>query len=201
MTDFEKWIRGRRGGSISILYPFLENTCMLLPGRLPFFVFFFLRHVFLWYCYESPYPILHSFFLFPVIISGWSLDSRHYIFFFFFSSFFPFFLLLLTTYFWCFLPALTKRLYIYILSFILCHVFCTCMSCLIGGVYWGWLVLCHEIRTFLSSYNLKCIAERGRKSNCSIGVAYIIDHVGYGNMTFIDKMHFTSWYTHIVLLS
>ena len=41
MTDFEKWIRGRRGGSISILYPFLENTCMLLPGRLPFFVFFF----------------------------------------------------------------------------------------------------------------------------------------------------------------
>ena len=164
-----------------------------------FVLLFFFSDMCFWYCYEGPYPILHSFFLFFVIISGWSIDSRHYIFFllFFFLSFF----LLLTTYFWHFLPALTKRLYIYILSFILCHVFCTCMSCLIGGVYWGWLVLCHEIRTFLSSYNLKCIAERGRKSNCSIGVAYIIDHVGYGNMTFIDKMHFTSWYTHIVLLS
>ena len=41
MTDFEKWIRGRRGGSISILYPFLENTCMFLPGRLPFLCYYF----------------------------------------------------------------------------------------------------------------------------------------------------------------
>ena len=111
-----------------------------------FVLLFFFFDMCFWYCYEGPYPILHSFFLFSVIISGWSIDSRHYIFFllFFFLSFF----LLLTTYFWHFLPALTKRLYIYIVSFFLCHEFSTCMSFRIGGVYWEWLVLCHEVRTF-----------------------------------------------------
>lgn len=41
MTDFENWIQGRRGGSISILYPFLENTCMLFAWTIALFCVFF----------------------------------------------------------------------------------------------------------------------------------------------------------------
>lgn len=41
ITDFENWIRGRRGGSISILYPFLENTCMLFAWTIALFCVFF----------------------------------------------------------------------------------------------------------------------------------------------------------------